>query len=83
MGFRLTWAETNSNETEHRVYRSTATMDPSALPAPVAVLPDNTTTYDDGDVTEGTTYYYRVSAVMASGAELVSEELVVDAVESA
>jgi hypothetical protein len=82
MPVTLNWTDTNSNEDGHRVYRSTATIDPAALPTPIADLGGNVTTYTDGDVTEGETYYYRVSAYRGAS-ENVSEELVLTALPEA
>jgi len=74
MGFRIVWKDNNSTETGHRVYRSLTPMDPENLPPPIATLGPDVTSYDDGDVTEGLTYYYRVGAFNAAR-EVVSEEL--------
>lgn len=72
----LTWSEGNADEVGHRVYRDTATMDPAALPAPLADLGANVTEYQDASVADGTTYYYRVSAY-TSTEEVVSAETTV------
>lgn len=59
---RLAWTDHNTAESGHRVYRSDTPMDPNDLPEPLAELGPNVTEYVDEDVTEDTTYYYRVSA---------------------
>lgn len=82
MPVTLNWTDTNSNEDGHRVYRSTATIDPAALPTPLADLGADVATYTDGDVTEGETYYYRVSAYRGTS-ENVSEELIIEALPEA
>ncbi|APL99217.1 virion structural protein [Bordetella phage MW2] len=74
MGFRIVWKDNNSSETGHHVYRSLTPMDPENLPPPIATLGPDATFYEDGDVTEGLTYYYRVGAFNAAR-EVVSEEL--------
>lgn len=82
MPITLNWTDTNDNEDGHRVYRSTSTIDPAALPTPLADLGADVTTYTDGDVTEGETYYYRVSAYRGTS-ENVSEELAIQALPEA
>lgn len=77
MGFLLTWQDNNISEDGHRVYRSMTTMDPNNLPAPVADLGADVTEYEDGGVVEGNTYYYRVSAYITGGSEVVSGEIMV------
>ena len=82
MPITLNWTDTNDSEDGHRVYRSTSTIDPAALPTPLADLGAEVTTYTDGDVTEGETYYYRVSAYRGTS-ENVSEELIIEALPEA
>ena len=56
----LNWTDNNSGadqEDGHRVYRSLAPIDPLALPAPIAVLPADTTSYVDASAPSGTVYY--------------------------
>jgi hypothetical protein len=76
MGVRLTWRDLNYGETEHRVYRSTSTIDPQNLPAPLATLGAGVELYDDYTAVNGTTYYYRVGALV-NGTEYVSQETVI------
>ena len=75
MAFRLTWTNNNGPdfpEDGFKVYRDIAPMDPSALPAPLATLPADTTQWDD--VSPLADAYYRVAAY--KGATLaVSDEL--------
>lgn len=81
MGFKLTWQESNLGEDGHRVYRDISPIDPENLPTPIAELPANTTEFEDGDVTDGNTYHYAVSAFLSSGVERVSDSLEVEASE--
>lgn len=74
MGFRLTWVEENLSEEGHRVYRSTSPMDPGNLPAPLVTLPPDVEEWEDGTVTPGVTYYYRVGAFIDGVVEKVSDE---------
>lgn len=80
MGFRIVFNENNVAEEEHRVYRSQTSMTGltvAQLPAPYRVLAPDETLFDDGEVTPGQTYYYRIGAVTAGGTvEAVSDELV-------
>lgn len=80
MGFLITWSDNNLSEEGHRLYRSTSPMDPESLPAPIANLGPGVDSYEDGDVTPGETYYYRVGAFVGS-VEMVSDELEIEAVE--
>lgn len=82
MGVRVVWKDNNRAEEGHRVYRATAPMDPLNLPAPIATPGPDMELYDDADVVEGTTYYYRVGAFIG-GVERVSEEVSVEAVAPA
>lgn len=74
MGFRLTWLDLNASEEGHYIYRSTSPMDPQNLPTPIATLGPNVGLYDDGNIVEGLTYYYRVGAFSGS-AVMVSDEV--------
>ena len=83
MGIRLTWSDQNLAEDGHRIYRSLTSMaglDVSQLPAPVVELGPDVELWDDPDVVEGETYYYRVGAFVG-GVEMVSDELVIEAVD--
>lgn len=53
----LSWADRSSNETAFQVFRRVGT---GAYVAVSALLPANTTTYQDRSATPGTTYNYRV-----------------------
>lgn len=75
----LTWNDTNTTETGHKVYRSLSPMTVGSLPVAIATLGANVTSYTDSDVVEGQTYYYRVAAVR-NASEAVSAEIAVQAV---
>lgn len=77
---RLTWTDNSIGETEQRIYRSTSTINPAALPAPLATVGADVTTYADTTAVDDTTYYYRVAAVGVSGVVAVSDEFVWGAV---
>ena len=74
MAVRLTWQDNNASEDGHKVYRSTSTMDPEALPAALDTLAADVTEYVDNTAVAGTTYYYRVSAYKGA-VEAVSDEV--------
>ena len=61
---RLTWtASTSSDVSSYKIYRGT-----SANPTTeIASVSSTTTSYDDTGLTNGTTYYYRMTAVKSSG----------------
>lgn len=71
----LTWTDVCSFEQGFRVYRSTTPMDAGALPAPLATLAANATSYVDAGLTPGQTYYYRVGCFYGAS-EVVGAELV-------
>jgi fibronectin type 3 domain-containing protein len=73
-GVRLTWNDVNDSEQGHRIYRSTSPMNPGNMPVPMAMLGPNVTSYDDMNVSEGETYYYRVSAYQRK-MEMISDEI--------
>ena len=79
MGFLIRWKDNNVAEEGHHIYRSQTSMaglDVSQLPPPYATVGPDVTEYEDGAVTPGNTYYYRIGAFTASGAVvLVSDEL--------
>lgn len=87
MGFRITWVDNNVAEEGHHIYRSQASMaglDVAQLPAPYATVGPDVTAFEDGEVTPGGTYYYRVGAFTASGSVvLVGGEVELLAEESA
>ncbi len=75
------WQEDNPDEDGHRVYHSTATMDPTALPAPLAELGPNVTSFDHvGEFLPNSAQHYRVSAYKGTE-ERVSAELVINATD--
>jgi fibronectin type 3 domain-containing protein len=62
----LSWdANSESDLSEYRLYRGTS-PEPTTQ---VATITEGNTTYDDPDVSNGTTYYYRLTAVDADGNE--------------
>jgi len=70
MGFLIRWKDNNVAEEGHHIYRSQTSMaglDASQLPAPYDTVGPDITEYEDGAVTPGETYYYRVGAFTASG----------------
>lgn len=73
MAITLTWKEFNYGESEQRIYRSETTMDPQLLPTPLDTIAANLVQYVDNTAVEGTSYYYRVSALV-DGVEVVSSE---------
>lgn len=75
MGFLIRWKDSNLAEDGHRLYKSTTPMDPQNLPVPYADLGPDIEAFQDGFVTPGETYYYRVGAFVG-GVEMVSDELV-------
>ena len=83
MGAKLWIQDRNLTEEGHNVYRSTSPMDPNNLPAPYAAnLPADLTEWEDGAMVAGQTYYYRVGAFTAGGtAELISDEIELEAVQ--
>jgi len=74
MPITLNWNDNNYGEDGYKVYRSSSTMDPSSLPAPLAVLDPNTTEYQDTSTQGEQSYFYRVSAYIGS-IEKVSDEI--------
>lgn len=67
---------------EIRVYRDVSPMDPFALPPPLDTLAGSALTYVDSSVVGGTTYFYRVGAVLTSVSPdkiVVSEEVQITA----
>lgn len=65
MSVRLSWINRVEAD-EIRVYRDTATIDPNSLPAPLATIAGTALEYTDDAVSDGTTYFYRVAAVLTS-----------------
>lgn len=70
----LTWVN-DVNADSYNVYRSTSTMNPTSLPAPLAtgIL---TKSYSDTTTTANTKYYYRVASVIG-GVVRVSSEIII------
>lgn len=73
----LAWVDRNTNETGHRVYRSSSPMDTQAMPLPVDELGPNVTEWEDTDTPVDQVTYYIVSAVRGSE-EAFSDEVMVD-----
>jgi len=63
----LDWTASEAADTDgYRVYRGTTPIDSTAGTSgytPITTLAAGTTAFTDGNVTNGTTYYYRVTAV--------------------
>jgi hypothetical protein len=67
----LSWsAAKSSGVSEYRIYRQTSpiNVDPSSL-TPLATTSGSKTSYTDGSVTAGKTYYYRLTGVDGTGTE--------------
>jgi large repetitive protein len=60
----LTWADNSNNESAFELLRST---DPVDNFSSIALLPANTTSYQDSGLTGGTKYYYKIRAINQSG----------------
>lgn len=73
----LVWDDTNEIELGHKIYRSDSPMSVDNMPASIATLDANTTTFVDEDLTVGNVYYYRVSAYI-NGDEQFSEEISIE-----
>ncbi len=58
---RLTWKDNASSESGFQVHRASSANGTYSL---VATLPANTTTYDNTGLSNGSTYYYKVRAVI-------------------
>ena len=76
MRYKINWYNPNVEVSEHRIYRSEATIDPNNLPAPIATLSGTLTEFFDDTVQNLTTYHYRIGALV-NGVEYVSDENVV------
>jgi hypothetical protein len=72
MAVVLTWSDPNSIEEGYKIYRSLTPIDTEDLPAPLAVLEPNATSYADNNVVPATTYYYLVSAYISDIERVVS-----------
>lgn len=74
MSIRLAWSNVNAAIADGiRVYRSTSSIDPNALPAPLVTLAGDALLYEDTAVVAGTFYYYRLGFFKGTD-ELLSEE---------
>src|SRR5690554_5516681 len=74
---KLTWTDHNTNETGHRIYRSSSPMDTADLPPPVAELGPNVSEWEDTSTPVDQETYYIVSAVR-DGEEAFSDEVMID-----
>ncbi len=73
MSIKIDWTDPNPLETGYKVYRATSPLVIGSMPAPLTSLPANTTTYTDAAVTNGTTYYYRISAYDGVGEQFSAQ----------
>lgn len=69
----LLWEDINDIEQGYKLYKSPESIDMNSLPLPI-ILNNNITEYNDYDVVDGNTYYYRVSAYTPNG-EAFSDEV--------
>jgi len=74
MGIRLIFTDPNTGEDGYTIHRDTVTMNPAALPAAIATIPADSTSYDDGIAADDVIYFYRVRAFIGA-AEGVSDEI--------
>lgn len=74
---KLTWTDNNTDETGHRIYRSSSPMDTQSLPPPVDELGPNVTEWEDTDTPVDQVVYYIVSAVRSTE-EAFSDEVMID-----
>lgn len=86
MGYRLTWTNNSDGHTGSHVYRSTATMDPQALPAPVGTA-DPVAQGAQAEFTSAAdlapgTHYFRVQDFDGTGVGTVSDEQTLEVVET-
>ena len=68
----LSWSDNSNNETGFKIQRKTGV---TGTYATIATPGANVTTYADGTVTDGTVYFYRVSATNATGDSAFSNEV--------
>jgi hypothetical protein len=72
----LTWSFDGASGDGFNIYRDTSPMDPNALPTPLATVSLSERDYEDTTVTDGETYFYRVSVFLTVPAvENVSSEI--------
>ena len=67
----LSWSDNSNNETGFKIYRKVGITGTYVL---IATTGGNVTAYNDSAVTDGTVYYYRVSATNATGDSAFSNE---------
>ena len=78
----VAWTDNNSDETGHKVYRSSSTIDTSSPGTPIATVAAGTNTYSDTAAPVGL-QYYRVSAYRtADSSESFSAESTITVVPS-
>lgn len=65
MDLKLLWQDINTVDTTITIYRSDDPIDKSALPSPVATLPNGTTEWTDPNTVRGKYYYYMFKTVSA------------------
>lgn len=70
----LSWEHAGVPPDQFNIYRSLSPMDPEALPSPLNNVAGGLREYVDATVTEGTTYYWRVGALLGA-MEKISPEL--------
>lgn len=70
----LSWTDNADNEDGFRVYRAQSTGSTTGDYTQVADLAANTTSYTDTGLSDGTEYYYRVSAYNSAGESSLSNE---------
>lgn len=66
----LTWTDNSDNETSFKIYRSTNNTGPFV---PVGSAPANATSFEDKGIAFNTKYYYRMTAMGATGESALSE----------
>lgn len=76
MALRITWENKNIRPVEVEIYRSPTPIDRSALPAPIKVVTDGSTSYVDAGAELGNTYYY-VIAVKEGASRVFSSQRMV------
>lgn len=72
MAVNLGWQVRSSGADEQRVYRSTSPFDGDSLPAALATLDADATTYSDSTVATDTEYFYRVAAVITGSPDVLA-----------
>ncbi|GAB4237984.1 MAG: hypothetical protein Tsb0034_13400 [Ekhidna sp.] len=68
----ITWLDNATIETGIELYRRESTDDPYEL---IALLPANSSSYDDSNLRPGTDYYYSLRAINSNGASNLSAEV--------